>query len=213
MWFPASVCMLAAGFVFCPTGNAEPAPGPSPPPVQDNALPGGRGNGIGGPGGPGGIASPPGMNFAPAGATVFMCAGPGAAADVLGFGGGYCNFNFVPVKLTETTYGVMHTHCEWGGARPIIEMWKCWRVFPGQPDHPEHPDPDVIPDGMGVPWAILGPTPENQWPPPGLAPGQELLNPPPPPEPHNPGPPPGPIPPLFDPLNPTGPPPGPPPEG
>jgi hypothetical protein len=30
---------------------------------------------------------------------------------------------------------------------------------------------------MGVPWAIQGPVPDDQWPPPGLQPGPELLNP------------------------------------
>jgi hypothetical protein len=72
----------------------------------------------------------------------------------------------------------MHIHCEWGGFVPVVEMWNCWRVFPGQPDHPQLPDPDIIPDGMGVPWAIQGPTPDNQWPPPGLAPFQDLVPPP-----------------------------------
>jgi len=56
-------------------------------------------------------------------------------------------------------------------------MWNCWRVWPGQPDHPAHPDPDIIPDGMGVPWAIMGPSPTDQWPPPGLAPAVDFDHP------------------------------------
>jgi hypothetical protein len=121
-----------------------------------------------------------------------MCPGRGGAADVLGLGGGYCDFNFTPVELAPGKFGVMHIHCEWGGARFLLQMWNCWRVFPGQPDHPALPDPDIIPDGMGVPWAITGPAPWDQWPPPGLQDGNALLNAP--PIDHLPGPPPGPLP-------------------
>jgi hypothetical protein len=149
--------------------------------------------GIGSPGGGlgdvGGLGSPGGVNFAPGNAALFMCPGIGGSAAVLGFGGGYCDFNFQPVKLDLKHWGVMHSHCEWGGAAPLVQMWNCWRVWPGQPDHPALPDPDVIPDGMGVPWAIQGPVPSDQWPPPGLAPFPDLLNQPVGPLP---GPPPGP---------------------
>ena len=75
--------------------------------------------------------------------------------------------------------GDTHIHCEWGGFAPIISMWQCWRVFPGQPDHPALPDPDIIPDGFGVPWPLTGPAPEDQWPPPGLAPAGQVPPPPP----------------------------------
>jgi hypothetical protein len=128
--------------------------------------PGGSGNGLGG---------EPGISpgLTPGAAALLLCPGVGTAVNVLGAGGGYCDFNF-------TIEG--HIHCEWGGFIPIAQMWQCWRVFPGQPDHPGRPDPDVIPDGWGVPWAITGPTPQDQWPPPGLTPAP----PPPPAEPPTP---------------------------
>ena len=141
---------------------------------------------IGGPGGGaglsgGGLTGGPGIvatlpNLAPATAGIFLCPGVGAAGSAVGGGGGYCDFNFAPVVLSATTVGVSHIHCEWGGFVPIVEMWNCWRVWPGQPDHPKLPDPDIIPDGWGVPWAIGGPTPNDVWPPPGLAPAAELGN-------------------------------------
>jgi len=167
---------------------------------------GAAGAGIGGnetgPGGGGiftrdfGISNP----GAPA---IFLCPGVGAAGGAIGGGGGYCDFDFIPVRLSATTEGVGHIHCEWGGFTPLLTVWQCWRVWPGQPDHPKLPDPDIIPDGWGVPWAINGPSPSDQWPPPGLAPAAAFEPPtsPPPPAP----------PPMFPPWDqPTD---GPPPPG
>jgi hypothetical protein len=75
-----------------------------------------------------------------------------------------------------------------------MEMWHCWRVFPGRADHDpaNFNDPDVIPEGFTTPWALNGPTPQDQWPPPGLTPV------PPPPPPGEPPPPPPPQEPLPD---------------
>ena len=167
---------------------------------------GAAGAGIGGnetgPGGGGiftrdfGISNP----GAPA---IFLCPGVGAAGGAIGGGGGYCDFDFIPVRLSATTEGIGHIHCEWGGFTPLLTVWQCWRVWPGQPDHPKLPDPDIIPDGWGVPWAIAGPSPNDQWPPPGLAPAAAFEPPtsPPPPAP----------PPMFPPWDqPTD---GPPPPG
>ena len=149
---------------------------------------GAAGAGIGGnetgPGGGGiftrdfGISNP----GAPA---IFLCPGVGAAGGAIGGGGGYCDFDFIPVRLSATTEGIGHIHCEWGGFTPLLTVWQCWRVWPGQPDHPKLPDPDIIPDGWGVPWAIAGPSPNDQWPPPGLAPAAAFEPPtsPPPPAP------------------------------
>jgi len=182
------------------------------------AIGGGRGGGGGagaagagiggnetGPGGGGiftrdfGISNP----GAPA---IFLCPGVGAAGGAIGGGGGYCDFDFVPVRLSATTEGIGHIHCEWGGFTPLLTVWQCWRVWPGQPDHPKLPDPDIIPDGWGVPWAIAGPSPNDQWPPPGLAPGASFAPPPP-----DTPPPPPPPPPMFPPWDqPTD---GPPPPG
>lgn len=140
-----------------------------------HADPGGS---VGVGGGVPGVPGPPGSQssneLSPGtGTAIFLCPGVGAAANVVGMGGGYCDFDFRPNNMG-------HIHCEWGGAGVVIQMWNCWRVFPGQPDHPAHPDPDIIPDGWGVPWALLGPTVGDQWPPPGLAPASA---PPPPPAP------------------------------
>ncbi|HEY1412181.1 MAG TPA: hypothetical protein VGF36_08570, partial [Rhodopila sp.] len=132
----AALAVLALPALWlCAPAGADPGPGvPGVP-----ALPFGGGPGIGtGPG----IDSRQ-ANLTPAAATIFLCPGVGGAANVLGFGGGYCDFDFQPVQLTPTSFGVMHMHCEWGGAAPLVEMWQCWRVFPGQPDHPAHPDPDI----------------------------------------------------------------------
>jgi hypothetical protein len=164
--------------------------------VAAAAAGGGGGAGLSG----GGSIGAPGIvgtlpNLAPATAGIFLCPGVGAAASVVGGGGGYCDFDFQTVPLTATTFGVMHIHCEWGGFAPLLEIWQCWTVFPGQPDHPAHVDPRIIPDGFGVPWAILGPSPDNQWPPPGLAPGASFA--PPPPD----TPPPPPPPPMFPPWD------------
>ena len=149
---------------------------------------GAAGAGIGGnetgPGGGGiftrdfGISNP----GAPA---IFLGPGVGAAGGAIGGGGGYCDFDFIPVRLSATTEGIGHIHCEWGGFTPLLTVWQCWRVWPGQPDHPKLPDPDIIPDGWGVPWAIAGPSPNDQWPPPGLAPAAAFEPPtsPPPPAP------------------------------
>lgn len=190
-----------------PDANAQPMPNPIPAPPGPQQLPSGGGGSSGGGGGAelgpgGGTLGVQGLGitlpYAPA---IFLCPGVGAAGGSVGAGGGYCDFSFLPVQLTPTTYGVGHIHCEWGGISPIVSVWNCWRVFPGQPDHPAHPDPDIIPDGWGVPWAIQGPAPSDQFPPPGLAPGRELLA---PPEPEGPlpGPPPGPPPPAGLPLPP-----------
>jgi hypothetical protein len=165
--------VVAAGVaISCnvPDAKADPA-GPIPGP-GGGIDPVGGSVGVGQPGLGGG-----GPGLSPAAATIFLCPGRGGAASVIGGGGGYCDWNFTPVKLGPNSYGVMHDHCEWGGFNPLVEMWNCWRVWPGQPDHPALPDPDIIPDGMGVPWAIRGPDPTDQWPPPGLAPFQDLLSP------------------------------------
>jgi hypothetical protein len=169
--------------VFClmwtaPDADAQPAP------VQPLPTPPGGGSGEFG----GGIAGEPGIGGGPnlspvAASALFLCPGVGIAVNVLGGGGGYCDFDFVPVELANRSFGVMHIHCEFGGFAPVAASWQCWRVFPGQPDHPRLPDPDIIPDGMGVPWAIGGPNPQDQWPPPGLAPAPEPPPGPPPPEP------------------------------
>lgn len=167
---------LAIGLLTlsCVTAKADPnviAPVP--------VVPGNGGlDALGGAGG--GLSNPGGVNFAPGNAGIFMCPGIGGSASVLGFGGGYCDFNFQPIKLDADHWAVMHNHCEWGSAAPVLGIWNCWRVFPGQPDHPALQDPDIIPDGMGVPWAIAGPVPSDQWPPPGLATPQDLANLPPP---------------------------------
>jgi len=193
----ATALIPAAVWLAAPA-PAEPVP-PPPVPVPIGGAPGiGQGPGLGAPGLGGG-----GPGLSPAAATIFLCPGVGGAANIIGAGGGYCDFDFQTVQLTATTSGVMHAHCEWGGFNPLIEMWNCWRVFPGQPDHPAHPDPDIVPDGFGVPWAILGPSPADQWPPPGLAPAAAFGPPtsPPPPSP----------PPMFPPWDqPTD---GPPPPG
>jgi hypothetical protein len=151
---------------FAPDADAAPDPGPG---------------GSDGPGG-GGIAGEPGVGGGPnlspvAASALFLCPGVGKATNVLGGGGGYCDFDFQQVQLTNG-FGVMHTHCEFGGFAPVAATWNCWRVYPGQPDHPALPDPDIIPDGWGVPWAINGPTPNDQWPPAGLAPGESFTPPP-----------------------------------
>lgn len=166
-----SVLMLM-GMAFAITpAKADPAPVMPPPVINGGAesLPG-AGNTLGGePGGGGGPNLP---NISPGAlAALFLCPGVGMAVNVLGGGGGYCDYSF-------TREG--HIHCEWGGFSPIANAWQCWRVFPGQPDHPSHLDPDIIPDGWGVPWAILGPYPGDQWPPPGLAPASAFQGPNPP---------------------------------
>ena len=101
----------------------------------------------------------------------FLCPGVGMGVNVIGAGGGYCDFGFEPTPLPNGRFATMHTHCEWGGFGGFGAGWQCWRVFPGQPDHPRLSDPDIVPDGWGVPGALTGPTPTDQWPPPGLAPG------------------------------------------
>jgi hypothetical protein len=139
----------------------------------------------GGAEGPGAFSGP---NISPGAlSALFLCPGVGVAVNVIGGGGGYCDYDFQPVEVRPGIFGNMHEHCEWGGFSPIANAWQCWRVFPGQPDHPRLPDPDIIPDGWGVPWAINGPNPFDQGPPPGLAPAAAFEPPPPPPE----GPPPG----------------------
>src|SRR6516165_10000194 len=165
LWPIVSIGMLSAFALlrYSPVSYADPAvpiPGPG-----GGIDPVGGSVGIGAPGLGGG-----GPGLSPAAATIFLCPGRGAAASVVGGGGGYCDWNFQVVPFSNGHYGVMHDHCEWGGFNPLVEMWNCWRVWPGQPDHPALPDPDIIPDGWGVPWAIQGPTPSDQWPPPGLAP-------------------------------------------
>lgn len=173
----ALVYLVASAFLCAPVAAADPG-GPA-------------GVGQGGIGGEPGIAGGP--NLSPvASSALFLCPGDGNAWNVLGGGGGYCDFDFQEVKLAGPPgIGTMHVHCEFMGFAPIAAHWQCWRVFPGQPDHMvggPPPDPDVIPDGWGVPWAITGPRPDDQWPPPGLAPA-------PPPEPPG-APPPEPPPPA-----------------
>lgn len=153
-----------------PKAQADPAPA-LPGPVGGNVGIG-QAPGLGAPGLGGG-----GPGLSPSAATIFLCPGVGGAANVVGAGGGYCDWNFEIVPLGHGGFGVMHDHCEWGGFNPLVEMWNCWRVWPGQPDHPAHPDPDIIPDGMGVPWAIMGPSPTDQWPPPGLEPAVDFDHP------------------------------------
>jgi hypothetical protein len=103
---------------------------------------------------------------------VFLCPGVGSAAVIFRTaGGGWCDFGFGRTG---------HTHCEWGGFAPVAAMWNCWRVFPGRPDHPQLPDPDIIPDGWMVPWALTGPSQGDQWPPPGMVPIPPPEGPPPP---------------------------------
>lgn len=170
-WGTAAALFL---LVLAGAPDADADPVPVNPIVPAPSVPFGGEPGIGT--GPGIDSTSP--NLSPAAATIFLCPGIGGAANVFGGGGGYCDFNFQPVRLSEHHYGIMHIHCEWGGFAPIIEMWNCWRVFPGQPDHPGLPDPDIIPDGWGVPWAIRGPSPGDQWPPPGLAPAPQLTAPP-----------------------------------
>lgn len=192
----------AAGVWLASNANADPLiPGvpsiPTPGGPIAGQLPSFGGPGIAGGGGPlgggqngaglgGPLAVPAIPQLSPAAAGLFLCPGVGAAANVVGgVGGGYCDFAFGQEG---------HVHCEWGGVSIVLDVWNCWRVWRGQPDHPAHPDPDIIPDGMGVPWALLGPTPTDQWPPPGLAPAGSFEPPPPPPPPEGTGPPPGPPP-------------------
>jgi hypothetical protein len=233
LWGAVGVIFLLVLFAWAPDANAQPEPIPVPVPAPGGGpagavtLPAPGGNvisGIAGGVAAGGI-SVNAPSLAPASAGLFLCPGVGKAAGSIGAGGGYCDFDFEPVMLTATTMGVRHTHCEWGGFTPFVDVWNCWRVPAGQPDHPQLPDPDIIPDGWGVPWAINGPTPNDQWPPPGLAPAGEVGPPPPPApqvpspaEPLQPGPPglppapPGPEPSATAPVpfgEPVGPPPGP----
>jgi hypothetical protein len=219
-----ALCLL---FAPAPDAEADPIiPVPGPPTLPGGgalgealgAIGGSRGGGAGGAGaagagiggnetgpGGGGIFTPDFGISNPGAPAIFLCPGVGAAGGAVGGGGGYCDFDFVPVRLSASTEGIGHIHCEWGGWTPLLTVWQCWRVWPGQPDHPKLPDPDIIPDGWGVPWAINGPTPTDQWPPPGLAPGASFA--PPPPD----TPPPPPPPPMFPPWDqPTD---GPPPPG
>src|SRR6516165_5976174 len=225
-FWTVGVCVVLALFAEAPDADADPiVPVPGPPTLPGGGALGGAlsgalgdigggggagaaGAGIGGnqtgPGG-GGIFTPSFGISNPGAPAIFLCPGVGAAGGAVGGGGGYCDFDFVPVRLSATTEGIGHIHCEWGGFTPLLTVWQCWRVWPGQPDHPKLPDPDIIPDGWGVPWAIAGPTPNDVWPPPGLAPAGEV-GPPAPPSP--------PVPALPEPLQPgpTGPlPPAPPP--
>ena len=137
---------------LCPIARADPVTG-------DGS--GETGNATGG--GPEAVSAPV--------EAVFLCPGVGSATLIFrAAGGGYCDFGF-------GSWG--HTHCEWGGFAPVAASWQCWRVWRGQPDHPRLPDPDIIPDGYMVPWALNGPSKGDQWPPPGLQP----IPPPPPPGP------------------------------
>ena len=250
-FWTVGVCVVLALFAEAPDADADPiVPVPGPPTRPGGGalggalsgalgvIGGGRGGGAGGSGasgagiggnesgpGGGGIFSPDFGISNPGAPAIFLCPGVGAAGGAVGGGGGYCDFDFIPVKLSATTEGVGHIHCEWGGFTPLLTVWNCWRVWPGQPDHPKLPDPDIIPDGWGVPFAIAGPTPNDVWPPPGLAPAGQVGPPPPPapevvapPAPLPPGPPglpaapPGPVPVESAPVpfgQPVGPPPGP----
>lgn len=161
-WFVIGIGAVSVGYLLCssPDAGADPIPVPVPLPVPGGGIIAGAVGGGGGGGGPGGVGiAAPGL--APQAATIFLCPGVGGAAAALGAGGGYCDFSFSQEG---------HIHCEWGGLAPVVDVWNCWRVWRGQPDHPAHPDPDIVPDGWGVPWALNGPTPQDQWPPPGLAP-------------------------------------------
>ena len=167
MCWRGAVFVVSAGAALycCPAvAHAQPVPIPVPVPVPVPAPPG---PGVGLP-----IAEP---------AQGFLGSGPGvgAAGNSFGGGGGYCDFNFQQLVGGR---GNLHDHCEWGGFVPVVEMWQCWRVFPGQPDHPRLPDPDIVPDGWGTSYALTGPTPDNQWPPAGLIPPGQPPEPPPPPE-------------------------------
>jgi len=95
----------------------------------------------------------------PGGGTVLiLCPGWGMGANILGAGGGFCDFGFVP--------GGAHIHCEWGAFAPVAGGWQCWRVWQGQPDHPRLGDPDIIPDGSPPRAdALWGPAPNDQLPP------------------------------------------------
>jgi hypothetical protein len=197
MWTVVGGLLLLL-FAWSPDANADdgvgiinpiaPGTGGLGPTTPTNPLLGGGAEG------PGAFSGP---NISPGAlSALFLCPGVGVAVNVIGGGGGYCDYDFQPVEVRPGIFGNMHEHCEWGGFSPIANAWQCWRVFPGQPDHPRLVDPDIVPDGFGVPWAINGPTPNDQWPPLGLAPAAAFA---PPPE----GPPPPP---------PEGPPPGPPPE-
>jgi hypothetical protein len=198
MCWRGAVFVVSAGAALycCPAvAHAQPVPIPVPVPVPVPAPPGpgvglpiaepaqgflGSGPGVGqapGLGEPGVAILPP--TLAPAAAGIFLCPGVGAAGNSFGGGGGYCDFNFQQLVGGR---GNLHDHCEWGGFVPVVEMWQCWRVFPGQPDHPRLPDPDIVPDGWGTSYALTGPTPDNQWPPAGLIPPGQPPEPPPPPE-------------------------------
>lgn len=170
-----AVLGVAAGCLMftSPDANADPLLPPIP------IIPGGIGSGVV-------SGALLGSSLGADESLLYLCPGVGTGVNVIGAGGGYCDFEF------ESTG---HIHCEWGGFGPIAHIWNCWRVFPGRPDHPRLMDPDVIPDGWMVPGALTGPTYLDQWPPKGLQP-----IPPPPPADEPPAPPEG-----------TGPPPGPPP--
>jgi hypothetical protein len=167
---------LAAALITAGRAAAEPAPPSGPAQLPSGTV------GAGEPGinaGGGGV-NVPAPALAPAAAALFLCPGVGAAASSFGGGGGYCDFDFEELMVGGHPRGNMHVHCEWGGFVPVVDVWNCWRVFPGQPDHPRLPDPDIIPDGWGVPNALGGPTPDNQWPPPGMVPAGSVGPPPPP---------------------------------
>jgi hypothetical protein len=150
--------LLAIGALFAVPAHAEP-----------------------GDGGPGIVGNGPGLPGGPSGGTVLvLCPGLGGGVNILGGGGGWCDYGFELVEIKPGIWGNLHTHCEWGGFAPVAAGWQCWRVFPGQPDHPRLLDPDVIPEGWMLPGALTGPTPDDQWPPKGL---QPIPPPPPPPEP------------------------------
>lgn len=79
-----------------------------------------------------------------------FCPGDGLDVTILGMGGGYCNFLFMP----DGTY----VHCEFGGASVVLfeiaSVSNCWRVaadgtrIPPAPlvrDDPWAPPPETTP--------------------------------------------------------------------
>jgi hypothetical protein len=66
-----------------------------------------------------------------------FCPGDGTDVTVLGAGGGYCDFLFLPDGV--------HVHCEWGGFNAglidVASMSNCWRVHEDGTRVPAPPPP------------------------------------------------------------------------